>query len=383
MSTLIVKTTRLCTSNCAYCDVVSRHKPGPHSMSQEVVATLLDRVAEYLRAKPDAIITWIWHGGEPLLLTKKFYRYVLHRLNERCADVRERIRFDMQSNLMLMDREWAGLLKEMGMTSIGTSYDPEPGIRGPGKSRRSDVYNKAFLRGLRIAEAEGLPAGIIYVVTKKSLARPLDIFHHLTNLRPNGAVKFNPVLLPEDRFQELRITPEEYATFLGTIFAEWWPNRHRYGPVDPFHPLVRMKVEKVPEPLVCVCSGRCARTHASIALDGRIAQCGRSEDWDELAYGNIKDCSLSEAFAHPQRGVLLERNTLLRTGECAACRFWDICHGGCPLDSFQAHGHYRNRSPWAEAQCQFLQKHFEPITGCRYGNGENGKSCVAGDVSHA
>lgn len=364
--TLIVKTTRLCTSNCAYCDVVSRTKPGPSNMSQDMADCLLQRVAEYLRAKPNDAITWIWHGGEPLLLPKAFYRYVLDTLRERFEDVRDRISFDMQSNLMVMDREWAELLKDMGLTSIGSSYDPEPGIRGTGKARRSDIYNKAFLRGMRIAEEAGLSVGIIYVVTRKSLEQPLEIFRHLTNLRPDGALKFNPVLLPEKRFPELSITPDEYADFLGAIFAEWWPHRKRYGDIDPFQPLVQNIIDKDTRGLVCVYSGLCAHTHASISLDGRIAQCGRSEDWDVLSYGNIMECSLLDAFESPLRHEMKERSNTLRAGECSGCRYWNICHGGCPLDSFQSRGHFKVRSPWAAAQCRFIKEYFEPITGVRH-----------------
>ncbi|MDD3544691.1 MAG: radical SAM protein [Kiritimatiellae bacterium] len=361
--TLIVKTTRLCTSNCAYCDVVSRKKPGPSSMSDDVAKNLLQRVAEYLRAKPDDAITWIWHGGEPLLLPKAFYRKVLESIREQYADVSDRLHFDMQSNLMVMDREWAELLQDMGLTSIGSSYDPEPGIRGPGESRRSDIYNKAFLRGMRIAEDAGLSVGIIYVVTKKSLANPLELFRHLTNLRPDGALKFNPVLLPENRFPELRITPEEYADFLGAVFAEWWPNRQRYSKIDPFQTLVQCIIEKDTNGLVCVDSGICAHTHASISLDGRIAQCGRSDDWDVMSYGNIRECSLLDAFESPLRLEMKERYGSLRAGECSDCRFWDICHGGCPLDSLQSRGHFKARSPWSAAQRRFIEEYFEPITG--------------------
>ncbi len=68
MTTIIVKVTERCNSNCAYCDVV--RKPGTGgTMPLSVFDTLCCRIDEYLRSHPDERLDFIWHGGEPLTLS--------------------------------------------------------------------------------------------------------------------------------------------------------------------------------------------------------------------------------------------------------------------------------------------------------------------------
>lgn len=363
MPTLIVKPTERCTSNCAYCDVVTKEKRF-EDMTADTLRLVFQRADDYLKAHPESVLTWIWHGGEPLLIGKPFYIQSLEMLRTVCETTRERIHFDMQSNLMLMDDEWAGLLKAMGMDSVGSSYDPLDGARGPGAVRDTAAYNRAFLKGRAVAKRNGIGVGIIYVLTKPALERPLDIFHHLVNLT-GGGFNIHPVLLYGSRRPDLAVTPDEYADFLGKIFPEWWAHRERYGDVEPFTSLVRNILEKSSS-LGCVYSGACMREHISIAPNGHLSHCGRSEDWDLLDYGMLQERSLAEALADSQRTTLEERNGFLRQGECAECRFWNLCHGGCPLDGWAVEGGLRHRSPWGCAQRKFITEYFEPITGAYY-----------------
>jgi MoaA/NifB/PqqE/SkfB family radical SAM enzyme len=67
-----------------------------------------------------------------------------------------------------------------------------------------------------------------------------------------------------------------------------------------------------------------------------------------------------------ERGPLRERSALLKKGECGACRFWAICHGGCPLDSYADHSDFAHKTDWCAAKKLFLEKYFEPITGTRF-----------------
>jgi sulfatase maturation enzyme AslB (radical SAM superfamily) len=52
-------------------------------------------------------------------------------------------------------------------------------------------------------------------------------------------------------------------------------------------------------------------------------------------------------------------------GDCEGCRFWLICHGGCPLDSSAVTKSFQHKSYWCNATKLFLEKYFEPITGLR------------------
>lgn len=360
MATVIFKPTEACNARCVYCDVVHKESRAVRTMSKEVLELLFVRINEYLTDRPDDDMEIIWHGGEPLLLGAEYFETALAFQERHCAKTSSRINHSIQSNLTVLTPDLVRVLKKIGIGSIGSSYDPYTNLRGLGEGVDAAEYRRRFVRGVALLEKEGMGCGIIYVVTRLSLEKPLEIFYNLTNFRIDGAVNMNPVIIYHDNLNHLKITPEEYADFLGAIFPVWWRNRSRYPHVGPFRSLIRNFVDGERH-LSCGDSGHCANTHINLAPDGRLSQCGRSSDWKLLDYGSICDRTFAQVFADPQRQVLRDRNQVLSEGECAGCRFWDICHGGCPLDSWYESGSFLHKSFWCRATKDFIEKYVEPI----------------------
>lgn len=382
MATLIFKPTEACNSRCIYCDVVKKKTRGPKRMTFETLELLFRRVNEFLLERPQEDMKIIWHGGEPLLLGPRYFERALHYQEKHCSETFERIEHSIQSNLTLLSREFLEPLRKLGITSIGTSYDPIDNIRGLGKNRDSLAYNQKFIEAIGLLEEEGFNWGVIYVVTKQSLAQPLEIFNFLTNLSPMRGLMINPVLIYGCGLDHLKISPAEYAEFLRTIFPVWWQRRQDFGHIEPFSSVVQNLVEER-KSLICAESGACAYSHVDVLPDGRASHCGRSADWGLLDYGSIQEKSFSQIFADPQRESLLQRNTVLPETECQGCRFWDICHGGCPLDGWHAGGSFLHKSDWCLAKQVFLENYVEPLVqggplpsaDCR---GEPGPASAAG-----
>ena len=112
---------------------------------------------------------------------------------------------------------------------------------------------------------------------------------------------------------------------------------------------------------MCSDSGTCAYQHINVLADGSLSHCGRSADWGLLNYGSIFDTTFAQALADPQRDELDRRNAVLPDSECKDCRFWSICHGGCPLDAWSQAGGFLHKSEWCYAKKGFIEKYFEPI----------------------
>ena len=364
MATIIVKATEKCNSNCYYCDVVYKKDTGK-SMPLEILETLFIRINEFLKAEIGERVEILWHGGEPLLLGPQYYMSALKLQDKHCLDTKNRITHNIQTNLTCFNSEFMQPFKELGIHSIGTSYDPEPHMRGPGKRIDSDTYNRRFMQALELLDRNDIAWGLIYVVTKKSLAKPLDIFLFLSNLTMGKGFNMNPVLIYDDKRKNIAITPEEFVEFLGAIFPYWWKYRQRYPDVNPFKGLVENVINRDLS-LSCGDSGACTYHHINVAPDGQTSQCGRSADWGLLQYGNIRDKSLGEILHDQQRDPLNERIEVLPKTECSDCRFWDICHGGCPLDAYSQHGSFMHKSEWCEAKRGFMERYFEPVTGVKF-----------------
>jgi uncharacterized protein len=363
MATLILKPTEACNAACAYCEVDRKGWRNAKIMPADVLERMFVRIDEFLRERPDERLEVVWHGGEPLLLGPDYFAQASAFQDKHCAATRARIRHTIQTNLTLLTAEHIASLRKLGMSSVGTSYDPVAGVRLLKKGEDGAAYNRRFLEAVALLEHEGFRWGVICVVTKLSLDRPLDIFHFMTNLVPDGTVMFNPVNVDEPQHEWLKITPVEFADFLGAIFPTWWRHRARYPRVEPFRSLTGDLLSETKQNRYCTDGGRCADTHFNLGPDGRWSHCGRSADWGLLDYGTIFDRSIAEVFAAPMREQLRSRNAALADGECRDCRWWDVCHGGCPLDGHMATGSLLSKTAWCEARRGFIERYFVPISG--------------------
>jgi radical SAM protein with 4Fe4S-binding SPASM domain len=335
-------------------------------MSVEMLRLVFSRVDAYLKEKPTERVNLTWHGGEVLLLGADYLNTAARLQAECCPATKNRIAHGMQSNLTLMTPKLAAAIRNLGITHIGTSYDPLDNVRGIGNGRDSNIYNKLFFKGLSLLEECGIGWGLIYVVTKKSLARPKDLFYFLTNI--TDSLMINPVLTHGGGKSDIEITAEEYADFLGEMFKLWWPARERYPMVRPFSEYNGNYLKRGGR-LVCAKSGRCGENHMYIGPQGQLSHCCSSSDWKLVDYGNIENTSIKEVFSLKKRKDWAERAEVLKAGDCKGCRFWGICHGGCPMDSLAVHGNLRHKSGWCDGTKLFLTKYFEPITGLRYEGG--------------
>jgi radical SAM protein with 4Fe4S-binding SPASM domain len=333
-------------------------------MTFKTLELLFWRVNEFLQERPQEELEIIWHGGEPLLLGPRYFAKALDYQRKHCSTTFSRIRHSIQSNLTLLSREFIDPLKNLGVTHLGTSFDPIVEMRGVGKNRDWKEYNQRFLDAICLLKEEGFSWGVIYVATQRSLAKPLEIFNFLTNMSPKRGLMFNPVLVYGSRLEFLKISPQEYGEFLGTIFSEWWPRRDDFGRIEPFYSLTQNLLENE-KFLICTDSGACANSHIAVLPDGSASHCGRSADWGVLGYGSIFEKSFSQIFEDPQREFLRRRQAVLPEKACNGCRFWDICHGGCPLDAWFTRESFLDKSEWCSAKKWLIERYVEPIVNQR------------------
>lgn len=363
MATLILKPTEACNAACSYCEVDRKGWRTTKIMPLDLLECLFVRIDEFLRERPEEKLEIVWHGGEPLLLGPDYFENARALQDKHCAATANRVRHTIQTNLTLLTPGFITAFKGLGMSSIGTSYDAVGGIRLLKKGDDGSAYNRRFLEAVALLERAGFRWGVICVVTKRSLERPLDIFRFMTNLVPDGGVMFNPVNLESPEHDRLKISAAEFAEFLGAIFPAWWAERHRYPRVEPFRSLCGALLSQSKHNHYCQDSGNCANTHFNLGAEGRWSHCGRSADWGLLDYGTIFERSISDVFADAAREQLRQRNAILSNGECRGCRWWAVCHGGCPLDGHMNTGSLVGKTMWCEAKRGFIEKHVAPAAG--------------------
>jgi uncharacterized protein len=360
MAVIIFKAIEKCNSNCIYCNVIKKHQDVV--MDMKLLETVFFRINEFLKSNPTETVSFTWHGGEVCLLGEEYLRTAYEIQNRVCPDTGRRIRHLVQSNLTLVTQGLLDAFRQMKITQIGSSFEPIPHIRGFGESRDSDAYNRRFFEGVNLLEKNGFTWGVIYVVHKKSLEKPVDIFNYMVNLNLKCSPNFNPVLIYGEDTHGLAITAAEFAHFLGAIFPLWWKNRERYPNLKPFYDYYRA-IFGASAGLTCGRSGTCANNWIYIGPDGETSHCGVAGDFWFVRYGNVCDKSLYDLLHDAQRQRIIDRVALLSKSECGGCRFWGICYGGCPMEARVAYGDMMRRSPFCETTKIFVEQYFEPITG--------------------
>jgi sulfatase maturation enzyme AslB (radical SAM superfamily) len=131
ISTIIIKPTKGCNADCTYC---CAPPDGAAKWSIEDFKRVFDALEH--RLHPQA--TFIWHGGEPMLLGPKFYSDAFAYAQIKLPQVQ----FSMQSNILSYNERWNKVFRDVFKGSVSTSWDPDESSRTI--NGRSDIYSQVY-----------------------------------------------------------------------------------------------------------------------------------------------------------------------------------------------------------------------------------------------
>src|SRR5471032_3089530 len=115
VGTVVIQPTAFCNINCTYCYLPDRNNK--HVLAQSTVARLFTELFASGWALPE--LTVIWHAGEPLVAPISFYREAFDTI-ERLRPESVVVKHAIQTNGMLIDRDWCALFRERDV-GIGIS----------------------------------------------------------------------------------------------------------------------------------------------------------------------------------------------------------------------------------------------------------------------
>ena len=352
--TVILRPTDRCNVSCVYCSSYKTQTAA--EMSPGFIEKLYDKLFSYAKSTGIRQICFLWHGGEPLMMSKKFYTQAWELFKKSDAVA---VKHLIQTNLLNLDEEWIDLFRRFDV-SLGTSADPIDDIR-IFKDGRQQYH--AWLDKLMLVCESGLSVGIVFTVTSKHLERSKEIygfFKNIQSLSPSTVgVKINPVYSAGkaaiEGGRELAIGSGEYGIFLCKLW-ELWDRDGRIFPISPFKEWLN------PKELSCEFAGHCHEKFLSIDGNGDVYNCARFAD-SGIKFGNILNNDFISIMNHPARLKLVERNEALRRGECGDCDLWEYCHGGCPYFAEIYTGDLSRCTAFCESYRIFFKRY--PINGRR------------------
>lgn len=345
---VINKVTSNCNLSCRYCSAVASRPDG--SIERIADEALRRAVQLFVGGTREHAIEWLFHGGEPLLLSAGWYRAAMDLIEEtaRANASLERLAYGMQSNAVALKQEHLDLFVERRVI-VSSSLDGTPELHDLQRGR-----GQAVLRNVqRLAEA-GVGGGVITILTPANIDHIEEIldFFAANNVR---GVKINNLACVGRGREAETITGRQYARAMIACLHRM----ARTGTVEPLNnDLLAMleafffgRADEVPDRQNCYsyhCSG--GRFFFGVEHDGDVYPCGRAADTKRFRLFNLLDEQLDiEGAQRALRDLHHKDAWYVRCFVCPARR---ICSFGCP--AFEA-GNLAER----EIQCEFTRELYQ------------------------
>lgn len=329
--TFVVKTSFGCNLACAYC--YEGHKPGTERLSASTAANLVAKAAAYASIAKTHI-TFVWHGGEPLLLGQAFYQHVLDLQRRSFADPAQ-FRNMLQTNGLLLDDGFAAFLGKNGF-HVGVSLDGPATIHDAQRRTKNGKPSYPWaVDALAKLRQYGVDPGALAIFTRNTLDH-LDEFYDFC--RGLGvAVRINPLLTlgsaTDANAHSLRVDPREFGEALVGLFDRWIKEPTFSFQFEPFFGIIRSLIGG--RVYSCTLAGRC-HDFSKLYPNGDIYMCGTQERGVEPV-GNINSDDLVAILSSPERINYAQEKANVKT-LCVDCPHFNICHGGCTTAAFAAGG---------------------------------------------
>jgi uncharacterized protein len=329
-----------CNLDCTYCFFLSKEKLYPDSrfrMSDETLETYIRQLIESQRA-PEVTISW--QGGEPTLMGLDFFKRAMDHVTHYKRPGMT-VQHTMQTNGILLNEAWCEFFREHHFL-IGLSLDGPQAMHDTYRVDKggAPTFHKV-LRAARLLQEHKVEFNILTTVNAANADHPLEVYRFLRDEIGTHFIQFIPIVerineQGEIGFQEgnqvseRSVKPEQWGSFLITIFDEWV--QHDVGTV-----FVQMFDAALASwygapPALCIFAETCGNALA-LEHNGDLYSCDHFVE-PKYLLGNIKQKHMIELVASDQQRQfgLNKRDSLPRY--CRECEVRFACHGECPKNRF-------------------------------------------------
>lgn len=330
-----------CNLGCSYCyyldkaEIYGRKEP---IMSEDMLRLV---IRSYMETCQTPEVVFNWHGGEPLILGKEFFRKVI-ALEKEFGEGRK-ILNTVQTNGTLLDQEWAELLAK-GDFLTGISIDGPAHIHDRYRMDRKGLPTlDKVMAGIEYLKTGGAEFNTMTTINHASEGKGKEVYSFLKGIG-SRYMQFMPVLehtlngriVPPQTagasLAEWSVSDRGFGQFMCDIFDEWI--KHDVGHYFVGHFDATLARWCGVQPGTCAYAETCGG-NAVIEHNGDVYMCDHFV-YPEYRLGNIRDISLREMLTSEQmiRFGISKRNRLPH--KCQRCKWLQLCNGECPKHRFSA-----------------------------------------------
>lgn len=308
-----------CNLACSYC--YQAHLREEAVGKRMTFQTLRDTLANASKL-PTRPISFAWHGGEPLLAGKAFFRKAIE-LQCEFFPSRGEVTNSVQTSGVLLDDEWLELFQRSGF-AVGISLDGPRDLHDSQRFTKSGIGTFETLLG-KIARARELnvPLNAICVIGEHHFGQAARVFDTFLSL---GIVHCNlqPDFGNDGAGRPTHVSAKSFAEFTCAFWDLWKNSPPPYIRVRFFDNFLVQLLNGQGDD--CVFSGECSRLIA-VSETGGLRPCSRPiEGYADM--GSIALLATSGAGAPVFSQFRAE--DMLSQSRAAQCPYFKMCNHGCP-----------------------------------------------------
>ncbi|MFD2562261.1 radical SAM protein [Aquimarina rubra] len=347
---LILKVASRCNLNCSYCFMYNlgdtTYKGQPKFMSYDMIDSILEKTKKYIIEYDKKEFSFIFHGGEPLLIEKDFYRTFVNKantLNEELPGVV--FRYDIQTNGVLIDEDWCTLFREL---------EVYPSISVDGTKKAHDMFrvdhkgNGSYDKvsdAVRLLKNQIGYADTVCVINIEE--EPNAIYESFKKMQVNS-VNF---LIPDFTYDNFPFDKEktEMADWLMQLFDIWIQDAERYKIpmfIGLINRLLGVGKNSNNESTVLV-----IETNGEIEAIDSLKACGHGFTKSGM---NVLFNDFSDIKKSPLGKLYFEDSSVKLNDKCLHCPIRDICQGGRLVHRFNKENGFNNPSVYCKDLIKFI-----------------------------
>jgi uncharacterized protein len=347
--TNVIKPTHICNLACKYCYVDDVRKS---VMNRETLErTISETFLHVSSTSPDALASFIWHGGEPMVAKPEFYQSVIELQEEYSGNVC--YENSIQTNGTLINNNWIEFFKDNNF-KISISIDGPRSIHDKnrvdhsGKGSYERVYN-----AIQLVKASGLSLGVCVVISSDNRNHVNVIYDFLVDLDvPFNIIPMNKSGSAKNIYSDIGLGADEYAEPWMKMYDRWFDANDDYIYCSDF--VFKTRSIVFGKPIDCIGAQKCATNNVSTDPAGNVYPCASLSGEKSTCYGNINEHALSELLSTDIAKSYIDRQV---DHQCAQCKWQHICHGGCHARSYKFFSDHNKRDYY----CPSLYRIYEHI----------------------
>lgn len=338
---ILIKPTYDCNFRCKYCYLNNSTKSVHKFIDVDFVQEIITQIKENLLQKKQKL-TFIWHGGEPLLWGVENYRKVFSFMETELSGID--YKNSLQTNLSLINEEYIELFKRYNV-HVGFSLDGPKDIHD---SQRIFANGKGtfdiIMEKVRLCRNAGISIGCIVVGSKKHIGKIPQLYDFMGN--NDMHFRFNPLFNSGEATNcgdNYSISADDYAKMMIELFDLWYYDEVNHIKESNLEEMASSIISRVTSH--CMFGRNCQDNFFAIAPTGDVFPCGRFCDTDTTyAYGNLHEERLSDILLKIKQSDVYKRSEYIENSGCKRCKYFDICHGGCLHDGFLNSGDFKAKT---------------------------------------